>query len=347
MAEHRQIISDRHVNLFRCGSGCEEVIAAMSIKKGKEVVRIEAEAIQALESRIDARFQEAVEIILHCKGRIIVTGMGKSGIIAKKIAATLTSTGTAAFFLHPAEGVHGELGAVMKEDVVICISKSGNTEEILTLLPLFKRQGVPIITMTGNLDSVLAGRSDVVLDVSVKEEACPYDLVPTSSTTAALVMGDALAITAFQERGFSVEDFARFHPGGDIGRRLLLRVDDVMHMGKDIPMVDENTPLTDTILEMTTKRLGCTCVMDENGRLSGIVTDGDLRRLLERRHDIINLRAKDVMTHDPKCVPPDTLGAKAIHIMEKYSITQIIVVEEEKRPIGIVHLHDLLKAGLA
>ncbi|MFH1940839.1 MAG: KpsF/GutQ family sugar-phosphate isomerase [bacterium] len=319
----------------------------MSIKKGKEVVRIEAEAIQALESRIDARFQEAVEIILHCKGRIIVTGMGKSGIIAKKIAATLTSTGTAAFFLHPAEGVHGELGAVMKEDVVICISKSGNTEEILTLLPLFKRQGVPIITMTGNLDSVLAGRSDVVLDVSVKEEACPYDLVPTSSTTAALVMGDALAITAFQERGFSVEDFARFHPGGDIGRRLLLRVDDVMHMGKDIPMVDENTPLTDTILEMTTKRLGCTCVMDENGRLSGIVTDGDLRRLLERRHDIINLRAKDVMTHDPKCVPPDTLGAKAIHIMEKYSITQIIVVEEEKRPIGIVHLHDLLKAGLA
>jgi arabinose-5-phosphate isomerase len=319
----------------------------MSIQKGKEVVRIEAEAIQALENRIDAHFQEAVEMLLHCKGRVIVTGMGKSGIIAKKIAATLTSTGTAAFFLHPAEGVHGELGAVLKEDVVICISKSGNTEEILTLLPLFKRQGIPIITLTGNLDSVLAGRSDVILDVSVKEEACPYDLVPTSSTTAALVMGDALAIAALQERGFSVEDFARFHPGGDIGRRLLLRVDDVMHREKDIPMVDEHTPLPDTILEMTTKRLGCTCVMDEDGRLSGIVTDGDLRRLLERRYDILNLRAKDVMTQDPKCVPPDTLGAKAIHIMEKYSITQLIVVEEEKRPIGIVHLHDLLKAGLA
>lgn len=319
----------------------------MSVEKGKEVVRIEAEAIRALEDRIDDTFQRAVDILLECKGRVIITGMGKSGIIAKKIASTLTSTGTAAFFLHPAEGVHGDLGAVLKEDVVICISKSGSTEEILRLVPLFKRRGVPIITMTGNLESDLAKRSDVVLNVSVKEEACPYDLVPTSSTTAALVMGDALALAAFQERGFSVEDFAQYHPAGDIGRRLLLQVDDIMHTGEEIPKVNEDTSLPNAILEITSKRLGATCVMGGNGRLMGIITDGDLRRLIEKRHDIWDLRAKDVMSRDPRCIRAGVLAAKALLLMENHSITQLIVLDEKDDPVGIVHLHDILKAGLA
>ena len=319
----------------------------MSVEKGKEVVRIEAEAIRALEDRIDDTFQRAVDILLECKGRVIITGMGKSGIIAKKIASTLTSTGTAAFFLHPAEGVHGDLGAVLKEDVVICISKSGSTEEILRLVPLFKRRGVPIITMTGNLESDLAKRSDVVLNVSVKEEACPYDLVPTSSTTAALVMGDALALAALQERGFSVEDFAQYHPAGDIGRRLLLQVDDIMHTGEEIPKVNEDTSLPNAILEITSKRLGATCVMGGNGRLMGIITDGDLRRLIEKRHDIWDLRAKDVMSRDPRCIRAGVLAAKALLLMENHSITQLIVLDEKDDPVGIVHLHDILKAGLA
>ena len=319
----------------------------MSIEKGKEVVRIEAEAVRALEDRIDEKFQKAVEILLNCKGRVIVTGMGKSGIIAKKIASTLNSTGTAAFFLHPAEGVHGDLGAVLKEDVVICISKSGNTDEILSLLPLFKRQDVPIIAMTGNPNSNLSRQCDILMDVSVKEEACPYDIVPTSSTTAALVMGDALALALFQERGLSIEDFARYHPAGDIGRRLLLRVDDVMHTDKEIPKVKEDTLLPDTILEITTKRLGCTCVMNDNSKLLGIITDGDLRRLIEKRHDIWDLKAGDVMTHDPKCIQAGVLAAKALLVMEEHSITQLIVLDEKENPVGIVHLHDILKAGLA
>ena len=319
----------------------------LGIEKGKEVIRIEADAIRALEERIDQRFQRAVGILLNCQGRVIVTGMGKSGIVAKKIASTLNSTGTAAFFLHPAEGVHGDLGAVLKEDVVICISKSGNTEEILRLIPLFKRQGVPIIALTGKLESNLARQSDVLLDVSVKEEACSYDIVPTASTTAALVMGDALALALFKERGLSIEDFAIYHPGGDIGKRLLLRVDDVMHRDQEIPMVQENTLLSDAILEITTKRLGCTCVMGGDGQLLGIITDGDLRRLIEKRHDIWDLRAGDIMTQDPKCIKTGILAAKALLLMEKHSITQLVVLNAEEEPVGIVHLHDILKAGLA
>ncbi len=319
----------------------------MSIEKGKEVVRIEAEAVRALIDRIDENFEKAVNVLLNCKGRVIVTGMGKSGIIAQKIASMLTSTGTAAFFLHPAEGVHGDLGAVLKEDVVICISKGGNTEEILRLIPLFRRQGVPLIAMTGNLNSNLAKWSDIVLDVSVKEEACPYDLIPSSSTTAALVMGDALALALFQERGLSVEDFAQFHPGGDIGRRLLLRVDDVMRTGEDIARVDENAPLPQTILEITSKRLGATCVMNRSGKLVGIITDGDLRRLMEQTHDVWDLKAKDIMTKNPKCIPAGVLAAKALHVMEEYSINQLIVIDEKNQAVGMVHIHDLLKSGLA
>ena len=319
----------------------------MSIQKGKEVVRIEAAAIQALIDRIDTEFEKAVDLLLKCMGRVIVTGMGKSGIIAQKIASTMTSTGTAALFLHPAEGVHGDLGAVLKDDLVICISKSGNTEEILKLLPVFKRQGVPIITMTGDRNSVLAKQSDVILDVSVKEEACPFDLVPTASTTATLVMGDALALAVFQERGLSVEDYAVFHPGGMIGRRLLLKVNDIMHSGQDVPRVSEDTKLPNMILEITSKRLGCTCVMGEDHSLRGFVTDGDLRRLIEKRHDIWDLRARDIMTKEPKTIRSGVLAAQALRIMEEYGITQLIVVDAKGAPQGIVHIHDILKAGLA
>jgi len=318
----------------------------MSIEKGKEVIRIEAEAIRALENRIDENFERAVNILLNCKGRVIVTGMGKSGIIAKKIASTLTSTGTAAFFLHSAEGLHGDMGAVLKEDVVITITKSGNTEEIVQLMPMFKRQNVSIITMTGNPESIIAQQSDVVLDVSVKEEACPYDLVPTASTTTALVMGDALALALFQERGFSIDDFVQFHPGGDIGRRLLLRVDDVMRSGEDIAKVNEDVPISQAILEITSKRLGATCILDGNDHLVGIVTDGDLRRLMENRQDIWHLTAKDVMTKNPKSVRAGVLAAHALHVMEEYSINVLIIKDEDGDPVGMVHIHDLIKAGL-
>ncbi|MDZ7261835.1 MAG: KpsF/GutQ family sugar-phosphate isomerase, partial [candidate division KSB1 bacterium] len=273
-----------------------------SIEKGKEVIRIEAQAVAALEDRIGEAFQKAVDVIYGCKGRVIVSGIGKSGIIAKKIAATLTSTGTAAIFLHPAEGIHGDLGLVLKDDVVICISKSGNTDELSRLIPVFKRIGVPIITLTGNLKSSLAAKSDVVLDVSVKEEACPYDLAPTASTTAALAMGDALAVALLEKRKFSAEDFAFFHPGGSLGRKLLLKVDDVMFTGDKIPRVREQTPLKEAIMEMTSKRFGCTCVVNEAGRLVGIITDGDLRRLLEKRSDIWAIKAEEVMSRTPKTV---------------------------------------------
>jgi len=319
----------------------------LSIEKGREVVRIEAEAVKALEDRIDENFKVAVEILLNCKGRVIITGMGKSGIIAKKIASTMTSTGTAAFFMHPAEGVHGDLGAVLKDDVVICISKSGNTEEILKLLPVFCRRKIPVIAMTGNKESELAKSSTVVLDVSVKEEACPYDLIPTASTTATLVMGDALAVALLQQRGFSIDDFAQFHPGGNIGKRLLLRIDDIMRTGDDIAKVNENAPLPKTIIEITSKRLGATCIMDDEDNLVGIITDGDLRRLIEQRHDLWKLRAKDVMTRNPKCVASGVLAVEALNLMEKYSINVLIIVDKKNYPIGMVHIHDLLKAGIA
>lgn len=319
----------------------------MSIQKGKEVVRIEAEAIAALESRIDESFQKAVDILLKCKGRVIIAGLGKSGLIAKKIAATMTSTGTAALFLHAAEGLHGDLGAVLNDDAVICISKSGNTEEILQLMPMFKRQGVPIISITGNPRSEMALRSDVVLDVSVKEEACPYDFVPTSSTTATLVMGDALALALFQERGFSMEDFAQYHPGGTIGKKLLLKVDDVMRTGDDVAKVRVDTPMPAAMLEITSKRIGATCVMDAQDKLVGIITDGDLRRFMERHNHIWQLQAKDIMSASPKCVPSGILAAKALHVMEQHAINQLIVVDAHHYPVGMVHVHDLLKAGVA
>ena len=318
-----------------------------SISWGREVVRIEAEAVQALGERINDQFASAVDILLNCKGRVIVTGMGKSGIIARKISSTLNSTGVAAYFIHPAEGVHGDLGAVLKDDVVICISKSGNTEEILRILPIFKRQGCAIIAITGNTDSHLVRQSDAALDVSVKEEACPYDLVPSSSTTAMLVMGDALAIALLRQRGFSAEDFAELHPAGSLGRRLLLRVDDVMRTGNDVARVYEDAPLSKAILEITSKRLGATCVLNAENKLTGILTDGDLRRLIEKSLDIRNLKVKDIMNPSPKVVRAGILAARAIHVMEFYSVNQLIVVDEAGNPVGMVHIHDLLKAGVA
>jgi arabinose-5-phosphate isomerase len=318
----------------------------MIIEKAKEVIRKEAEAILNLEKKINSEFQKAVEIILRCRGRVIVTGIGKSGIIGKKIAATLTSTGTAAFFLHPVEGLHGDLGLVRRDDVVIAITKSGETEELQQLFPLFKRLGVPIISLTGSPSSQTAEKSDVVLDVSVDEEACPNNLVPTSSTTAALVMGDALAIALLEERHFSAEDFALLHPGGYLGKRLLLKVKDVMHTGNSIPMVFENAEMKDIILEMTSKRFGATTVVNDKKELVGIFTDGDLRRLVERTEEIFKLKAREVMIRNPKTIEEEALAAKALNRMEFYNITCLIVPNGNKEPVGILHLHDLLKAGV-
>jgi arabinose-5-phosphate isomerase len=320
---------------------------AFSLEKAREVIRIEAEAVAALERRIDENFLRAVELLHNCKGRVIVSGMGKSGNIAQKIASTLSSTGTAALFLHPAEAAHGDLGMVMPEDMVICISKSGRTEEFYVLIPLFKRLGIPVIALTGNLHSPLAEHADVVLDTSVKQEACPHDLAPTASTTAALVMGDALAIALLEAREFTKEDFALRHPRGSLGKKLLLRIDDVMYRGDKIARVGESTALDEIILEITSKRFGATCVLDNAGQLVGIITDGDLRRLLKKKSSLDGVLARDIMTRNPKTVHTGTLASQVLEVMEDLNIMQMIVVDAEHRPVGMVHLHDLLKAGVA
>jgi arabinose-5-phosphate isomerase len=320
--------------------------ANASIEKGKEIIRIEAEAVAALESRIDKNFASAVDLIFNAKGRVVITGMGKSGIIARKIAATMNSTGTPSAFMHPSDAVHGDLGMVTPDDVVICISKSGDTAELRQLLPSFHQLGVKIIALTGNINSPLSKQSNIVLDISVKEEACPYDLAPTSSTTAALVMGDALAITLLQKRNFTQEDFAMFHPGGNLGKRLLLKVEAMMIIGKEVPIVKESVSLSDAIVEISSKRLGATCVIDNSGVLKGILTDGDLRRLLQRTTNISNFTAQQVMTQNPKTIRQNILAAQALKVMETFKITQLIVVDGEQHPIGFLHLHDLVEAGL-
>ncbi len=316
------------------------------IRDGKRVIRIEAEAVASLESRIDKSFADAVDMLFQAKGRAIVTGMGKSGIIARKIVATMNSTGTPSVFLHPSDAVHGDLGMVRKDDVVICISKSGDTEEILQLIPLFRRIGVKLISLVGNVKSEIARQSDLVLDIGVKEEACPHDLAPTSSTTVTLALGDALAIALLQKRDFTKEDFAMFHPGGNLGKQLLLQVEEIMISGAAIPRVRENVPLSEAIMEMTTKRLGATCVLDSDGKLAGIITDGDLRRLLQRTTNISNLTAADAMTKNPKTIRRGMLAAMALEEMESYKITQVVVLDDAHRPVGVVHLHDIVKAGL-
>ena len=316
------------------------------IEIAKEVIRIEANAVAQLEQRINEHFVSAVEIILHCSGRVIVSGMGKSGIIGRKIVATLNSTGTPSMFLHPSDAVHGDLGMVREGDVVVCISKSGDTKELMQLVPMFRRVNAKIISLVGNIHSPLAKNSDAVLDCSVEQEACPHDLAPTSSTTATLVMGDALAIVLLEQRNFSAEDFALFHPGGNLGKRLLLKAEEIMMSGDAVPRVKENVLLRDAILEMTSKRLGATCVVNEKNILVGIITDGDLRRLLQRTIDVSNLTAQQVMTKNPKTIRKEILAAVVLQEMEQFNISQIVVVDNEHRPVGMIHLHDLVKAGL-
>ena len=316
------------------------------IDKGKNVIRIEAEAVAALSDRINGRFAAAVEMMFACRGRVVVTGMGKSGLIARKIVATLNSTGSPSIFLHPSDAVHGDIGMVRKEDAVLCISKSGDTAELYHLLPILKRIGVPVIAMVGNPNSRIAGIADVVLDISVKEEACPYDLAPTSSTTATLVLGDALAMALLDKRNFTVEDFALYHPGGNLGKRLLLKTEELMVKGDAVPKVRNDVSVRDAILEITSKRLGATSVVDRDGNLVGIVTDGDLRRMLQKTTDVINTTAEMMMTKHPKTIRQDTLAAIALQEMEAHNITQLIVVDEHHHPVGIVHLHELVKAGL-
>jgi len=322
----------------------------MTIEQAKRVLRIEADAVAALIDRIDETFEQAVDMVLESKGRVVVTGMGKSGQIGKKIAATLASTGTPALFLHPAEGVHGDLGMVMRGDVVIALSNSGETEELCRMLPSLKRLEIKVIALTGNKESTLARNSDVVLDVSVKEEACPLGLAPTASTTAALAMGDALAVALLDKRGFRPEDFACFHPGGALGKRLLLRVRDLMHSGNDIPTVREETLIKDAIFEISSKKMGVTAVLDAAGRLVGVISDGDLRRWMEKTEktgeNLLLKKASDIMTRNPKVANKDSLAAEAVAIMEKNSITCLIVADAEEKPEGVIHLHDLLKAGV-
>lgn len=317
-----------------------------AIEKGREVVRIEGRAVAELEGKIGESFARAVDLVHACRGRVIVTGVGKSGIIARKIVATMNSTGTPSVFLHPTDAVHGDLGIVRDGDVVICISKSGSTAELSILLPMFRRIGVPVISLVGSLSSPLASESTVVLDVSVREEACPLDLAPTSSTTAALALGDALAIALLDRRQFTREDFALYHPGGTLGKRLLLMIDELMTKGAHVPCVTGEVPLRDAIVEMTSKRLGCTCVLGPDGKLEGLITDGDLRRLLHKTADVATVRASDAMTRNPKTVRQGTLAYVVLQEMESYNITQMIVVDPENVPVGVVHLHDLVKAGL-
>ncbi len=319
----------------------------MSIEEGKRVLAIEARAITNLIDRLDHRFTQAVDLLFHCQGKVVVSGMGKSGLIGTKIAATLASTGTPAFFLHPAEGIHGDLGMLARKDLLIAISNSGETDEVLKLLPSVKRLGVPVIALTGRPQSTLAKNSDVALDVSVSEEACPLGLAPTASTTATLALGDALAIALLQRRGFKEEDFAQFHPGGTLGRRLLLKVRDLMHQGEAIPRVPHTASLREAILEMTSKKLGMTTVTEADGRLRGVITDGDLRRFLERGIDWTSSRAGDVASKNPKTITPDDLAARGVQIMERHSITALIVVDgKNQEVVGVLHLHDLLKSGV-
>jgi len=320
----------------------------MVIERAKQVLKIEAQAVAHLIKKLNENFVKAVEILSECQGKVIVTGIGKSGIISQKIASTLACTGTPAFFLHPAEGIHGDLGMMAKRDVVIAVSNSGETNEIAQLLPLIKRLNIKLIVMTGNLNSFLAQSGDVVIDIGVKEEACPLGLVPTASSTAALAMGDALALALLEKRGFEPEDFAILHPGGILGKKLILKVDDLMHRGKEIPLVKHNTLMKEALLEMTSKHLGVTGVVNEDDELIGIITDGDLRRSLEKYNDLLNRSTQEIMTRNPRIIEKDALAAKALQMMEEHKITSLFILEgdENRKPLGIIHMHDLLRAGI-
>ena len=316
------------------------------IDSAQRTIHLELEAVQELLPRINADFIKACELTLSCKGRVVVVGMGKSGHIGNKIAATLASTGTPSFFVHPAEASHGDMGMITKDDIVLALSNSGSTAEIITLLPLIKRLGIRLISMTGNPDSPLAKAADVNLDARVSQEACPLNLAPTSSTTASLVLGDALAIALLEARGFTAEDFAFSHPGGALGRRLLLKVENVMHSGESLPQVTRGTSLRDALLEMTQKGLGMTTVLEADGHLAGIFTDGDLRRALDKGIDVRDARIDDVMTPHGKTIRAEMLAAEALKIMEDNKISALVVVDGNDRPIGAFNLGDLLRAGV-
>jgi len=309
-------------------------------------ISLEQAAIAELATRIDASFEQACQLLMACSARVVLLGMGKSGHIANKIAATLASTGTPAFFVHPGEASHGDMGMITAKDVVIALSYSGTTSEIVTLLPMLKRLGTPLIAMTGAINSTLALAADVHLNVHVSTEACSLNLAPTSSTTASLVMGDAIAIALLEAKGFSAKDFAFSHPGGALGRKLLLKVSDIMHAGTDLPMVSLDTCFADTLIEMTQKGMGMTAVVNDQGQLAGIYTDGDLRRSLDHSQDLRKSHISELMTQDPLRAQADMLAAQALQIMEQHKINALIVCDEQHRPVGAINMHDLLKAGV-
>ena len=319
----------------------------MIIEKAKQVLKIESESIQALINRIDDTFVKAVNLLDKCKGRVVITGIGKSGIIGKKISATLASIGVPSIFLHAADGTHGDLGMITSNDMVIAISNSGESEEILNLLPAIKRFNVTLVSMTGNVNSTLAKKSNIVLNISVKEEACPLGLVPTASTTATMALGDALAMALLDKRGFKEEDFAVLHPSGSLGKKLLIQVDDLMHIGSNIPIINKDAPLKDVIMEISSKKLGMAIVVNQDDKVLGIITDGDLRRLMEKKEkDTFKTTAEEMMSTNPKTIEKNALAARALQIMEKHSITSLIITNGSKGPTGIIHLHDILKAGV-
>jgi arabinose-5-phosphate isomerase len=312
----------------------------------RDVLEGEAQAILNLKGRIDISFVTACKILLACQGRIIVTGIGKSGHIAGKIAATLTSTGSPAFFMHPGEASHGDIGIITNKDVVIALSNSGNTEEIVAILPVIKLLGVPLISLTGNPNSILANNATLNLDVSVAKEVCPFGLIPSSSTAASLALGDALAIALVVARGFTAEDFARFHPGGILGKRLLLRVDNLMRVDNALPKVKKDSLLAEALFEMTNKHLGMTTVINDDGVLLGVFTDGDLRRVIDKNIDIHTTKVSQVMTSDCKTIPANLLAVEALRLMEEYQITSLVITNDTRLPVGVIHLHDLLRSGL-
>lgn len=315
-----------------------------ALELAREVLNIEAAAVQVLATRLDENFLHALDVILRCEGRVIVSGMGKSGHIARKIAATLSSTGTPAYFVHPGEASHGDLGMITHEDVIIALSYSGESQELMAIVPAIKRQGAKLISMTGNPASSLAKVADVHLNAAVDKEACPMGLAPTASTTAALALGDALAVALLDAKGFGADDFARSHPGGSLGRRLLTHVSDIMRGGERLPMVRENAMLGDAILEISKKGVGMTAIVDDGQRVLGIYTDGDLRRTLEKKLDFNSTPIRSVMSSNPRCISPDSLAAEAVQRMEQYNISQMLVVDEQNKLVGALNMHDLLHA---
>lgn len=316
------------------------------IKFIKDELKLEAKAINQVADRIDANIEKAIDLILNCEGKVVVTGMGKTGIIARKIASTLVSTGTTAIFLHAAEGIHGDLGLLEDNDVVIAISNSGNTDELTSIIPYIKFRKIPVIALTGNAQSQLAENSDVVIDCFVPKEYEPFGLVPTSSTTVALAVGDAIAIALLKKKNFNKEDFAEFHPGGTIGKKLIYKIADLMHKAEGNPVILHTETLNKAIIEMTSKGLGCTNIVDKQGKLVGIITDGDLRRILENGIMDLNVPVKDVMVNQPKSLTADKLAVEALNLMEDNKITMLPIVDKENKPVGMLHMHDLINAGV-